>query len=89
MLITSDEASKRRARLLCVMLIATTIACGGMLAYMVRLRADIHAQVLELKSMTNDEAITSLKWHILQIEKENDYLRRRNAELENLLASGA
>ena len=89
MLISNDEANKRRTRLLCVMLIATTIACGGMLAYMVRVRADIRAEVAALESMTNDSAIMSLKWHILQIEKENEYLRRRNAELENLLASGA
>ncbi len=89
MLISNDEANKRRTRLLCVMLIATTIACGGMLAYMVRVRADIRAEIAELQTMTDDKEITALKWHILQIEKENDFLRKRNAELEGLISSGA
>ncbi len=89
MLISNEDAQKRRARLLCALLILTIISCGAMLTYMLRVRADIRAEVAELQTMTDDKEITALKWHILQIEKENDFLRKRNAELEGLISSGA
>lgn len=89
MLITNEEAAKRRARVLVVMLIITIAACGGMLAYMVRLKADISRDLAEIQLLTNDKELTNIKWHVLQLEKENDYLRKRNAELEELIASGA
>lgn len=89
MLITSDEAAKRRTRLLVAMLIITIAACGAMLLHMVRLQKSISNNLAEIQMLTSDKELTNIKWHVLQLQKENDYLRKRNAELEELIASGA
>lgn len=89
MLITSEEAAKRRARVLIVALILTTAACGAMLLHMVRLKQEISVDLAEIRMLTSDKEITNIKWNLLQLQKENDYLRKRNAELEELIASGA
>lgn len=89
MLITSDEAAKRRTRLLVAMLIITIAACGAMLLHMVRLQKSISNDLAEIQMLTSDKELTNIKWHVLQLQKENDYLRKRNAELEELIASGA
>lgn len=89
MLITSEESAKRRTRLLVVMLIITIAACGAMLLHMVRLQQSISNDLAEIQMLTSDKELTNIKWHVLQLQKENEYLRKRNAELEELIASGA
>ena len=89
MLITSEEAAKRRARVLIVVLILMTAACGAMLLHMVRVKQEISVDLAEIRMLTSDKEITNMKWNLLQLQKENDYLRKRNAELEELIASGA
>lgn len=89
MLITSEESAKRRTRLLVAMLIITIAACGAMLLHMVRLQQSISNDLAEIQMLTSDKELTNIKWHVLQLQKENDYLRKRNAELEELIASGA
>lgn len=89
MLITSEEAAKRRARVLIVALILMTAACGAMLLHMVRVKQEISVDLAEIRMLTSDKEITNMKWNLLQLQKENDYLRKRNAELEELIASGA
>ena len=89
MLITSEESAKRRTRLLVAMLIITIAACGAMLLHMIRLQQSISNDLAEIQMLTSDKELTNIKWHVLQLQKENDYLRKRNAELEELIASGA
>lgn len=89
MLITTEEAAKRRTRLLVIMLVITIAACGAMFIHMIRLREAINNDLAEIRLLTSDKELTTIKWHVLQLEKENDYLRKRNAELEELIASGA
>ena len=88
-MITSEESAKRRTRLLVAMLIITIAACGAMLLHMVRLQQSISNDLAEIQMLTSDKELTNIKWHVLQLQKENDYLRKRNAELEELIASGA
>ena len=89
MLITSEESAKRRTRLLVAMLIIKIAACGAMILHMVRLQQSISNDLAEIQMLTSDKELTNIKWHVLQLQKENDYLRKRNAELEELIASGA
>lgn len=83
------ETHQKRTRMLVAALTITVILCGAMLCRMMQIRAEVHSYLVEMQTLNNNETVTALKWHILELEKENEYLRQRNAQLEEILSEGA
>lgn len=84
----NDNATRKITRLY-ILLIIVIISCAATVVYITRVHSDIRA-ILEADAITADaHEITNLRWQVVQLERENQYLRQENARLEKMLAEGA
>lgn len=85
----SDDTIRRKITRLYILLIIVIISCAATVVYITRVHSDIQA-IFEADAISADaHEITNLRWQIVQLERENEYLRQENARLEKMLADGA
>lgn len=85
----SDDSLRRKITRLYILLIIVIIACAASVVYITRVHRDIQEIFKADEIAAEAHEITNLKWQIVQLERENEYLRKENAKLNEMLASGA